>query len=420
VERRFLKYVLNEKAASCYRSAPNKIRFFLALPAERRPQINNSDRFTHETACAWDHLLEQRILRKWTKPVMVGDVQVGGGAPVAVQSMTCTDTRDVETTVAQIKALEKAGCEMVRVAVPDMEAARALPAIKRQIRIPLIADIHFHQRLAIEAIKNGVDGIRINPGNIEAEKLGDVVKAAGDRNMAIRIGINAGSLEKELIARYGGPTPEALVESALNKISLFERLGFRAIKVSLKSSDVNTTIAASRLFSERSDYPLHLGVTEAGTLVQSAIKSAIGIGLLLYEGIGDTIRVSVTGDPVSEMGIAFGILRALGIRKVGPDIISCPTCGRSEINLLKLAQDVEERLSGMKSYLKIALMGCVVNGPGEAAEADIGIAGGRGVGLLFKKGRVVGKIREEEFVPVLMAEIEKMVHDKNETQCGPS
>jgi len=353
--------------------------------------------------------LEQQILRKFTRPVFVGGVQVGGNAPVVVQSMTCTDTRNVKATVAQINALEEAGCEIVRVAVPDQEAAAALKAIKKQIQLPLIADVHFNHRLALQAIKNGVDAIRINPGNIEAGKIRDVIRAAKDREVVIRIGVNAGSLEKDLLAKYGGPKPEALVESAMRSIALFEEMDVTAIKVSLKSSDVMIMTEACRRFSEQSDYPLHLGVTEAGTLVNAAIKSAIGIGMLLSEGIGDTIRISVTGDPVAEMGIAYGILRALKVRKVGPDIISCPTCGRCEIDLFKLSQAVESELAGMKAYLKIALMGCVVNGPGEAAEADIGIAGGRGSGMLFKKGRIIRKIREEDFVPVLIEEIRRML-----------
>lgn len=339
----------------------------------------------------------------------MGGVQVGGNAPVVVQSMTCTDTRNVKATVAQINALEEAGCEIVRVAVPDQEAAVALKAIKKQIQLPLIADVHFNHRLALQAIKNGVDAIRINPGNIEAGKIRDVIRAAKDREVVIRIGVNAGSLEKDLLAKYGGPKPEALVESAMRSIALFEEMDVTAIKVSLKSSDVMIMTEACRRFSEQSDYPLHLGVTEAGTLVNAAIKSAIGIGMLLSEGIGDTIRISVTGDPVAEMGIAYGILRALKVRKVGPDIISCPTCGRCEIDLFKLSQAVESELAGMKAYLKIALMGCVVNGPGEAAEADIGIAGGRGSGMLFKKGRIIRKIREEDFVPVLIEEIRRML-----------
>ena len=353
-------------------------------------------------------LLNQEIKRKKTRPVFVGGIQVGGDAPVVVQSMTCTDTRDVQATVGQIRAMEEAGCEIVRVAVPDMEAAAALADIRKQIRIPLIADIHFNHRLALQAMKNGVDGIRINPGNMGVEKVKTVIKAAKSRNVVIRIGINAGSLEKELLTKYGGPTPDALVESALKSIALFETMDFRNIKLSLKSSNVATMIEAYRAIADKTDYPLHLGVTEAGTPVNAAIKSAMGIGMLLYEGIGDTIRVSVTGSPVLEIGIAYGILRALNIRKIGPDIISCPTCGRCEIDLFKLSEEVEAKLAGLKTYLKIALMGCVVNGPGEAAEADIGIAGGRGSGLLFKKGQVLRKIKEEEFVPVLIEEIKKM------------
>jgi len=354
-------------------------------------------------------LESETIRRKKTRPIYVGSVKIGGDAPVVVQSMTCTDTRDVKSTVEQIKRLEDAGCEIIRVAVPDRDAAAALVDIKKSIGIPLIADIHFNHILAIDAIRNGVDGIRINPGNISKEKTKEVISFAKEKDVAIRIGINAGSLEKDLLSRYGGPTSAALVESALRNIELFEDLGFCSIKLSLKSSNVTTMIEAHRAISERTDYPLHIGVTEAGSLVNSAIKSSIGIGTLLYNGIGDTIRVSITGDPVSEVGVAFGILRALNVRKVGPDIISCPTCGRCEIDLFKLSEEVERRLSGMKEYLKIALMGCVVNGPGEAAEADIGIAGGRHTGLLFKKGEIVRKIKEEEFVDVLVDEINSMI-----------
>lgn len=346
--------------------------------------------------------------RRVTKPIYVGGVKIGGGAPVVVQSMTSCDTRDVRATVAQILRLEEAGCEIVRVAVPDEEAAAALREIKPLIHIPLIADIHFRHRLALLAMRHGADGIRINPGNLSPDAIRRIVKTARENGKVIRIGINAGSLEKEIFARHGGATAGALVESALKNIRLFEEMGFDAIKLSLKSSDVATTIEAYRLISGKSDYPLHIGVTEAGTLVQAAIKSAIGIGVLLYEGIGDTIRVSVTGDPAEEIGVAYGILRALNIRNVGPDIISCPTCGRCEIDLLSLVRRVEGELQGMKNPLKIALMGCVVNGPGEAAEADIGIAGGRGAGILFKKGKRVRKIREEEFIPALLAEIGKM------------
>ena len=350
--------------------------------------------------------------RKKTKPVCLGGVQIGGEAPVVVQSMTSSDTRDVRATVGQIIELEEVGCEVVRVAVPDEAAAAAIHEIKDRIHIPLIADIHFSHQLALVAMRHGADGIRINPGNISQDGIRKIVRMAAENSKVIRIGINAGSLEKEIAGRHGGPTAEALVESALRNIRLVEEMGFDAIKLSLKSSDVATTIDAYRLISEQTDYPLHLGVTEAGTLVQAAIKSSIGIGILLYEGIGDTIRVSVTGRPVQEIGVAYGILRALNIRNVGPDIISCPTCGRCEIDLAGLAGRVEEELKGMKAPLKIALMGCVVNGPGEAAEADIGIAGGRGVGMLFKKGKIVKKIREEEFVPVLVKEIRKMANDR--------
>ncbi|TFG38435.1 MAG: flavodoxin-dependent (E)-4-hydroxy-3-methylbut-2-enyl-diphosphate synthase [Syntrophobacterales bacterium] len=347
--------------------------------------------------------------RKKTKSVRVGSVKIGGGAPVVVQSMTCTDTRDVKSTVHQIKRLEDAGCEIVRVAVPDEEAADALTDIRRDIDIPLIADIHFNHFLALKAIENSVDGIRVNPGNIGREKMKGIIEAAKEKNVAIRIGINAGSLEKDILEKHGSPTVDALLESTMRSIAFFEDMNFDNIKLSLKSSDVNTMVDAYRGISEMTDYPLHLGVTEAGSLVNAAIKSSIGLGILLHEGIGDTVRVSVTGDPVDEISVAYGILRALGIRRVGPDIISCPTCGRCEIDLFGLVREVEERLSGMKGYMKIAIMGCVVNGPGEAAEADIGIAGGRRSGLLFKKGKAVRKIKEEEFVDALIHEINTMM-----------
>lgn len=356
--------------------------------------------------------MNKRDNRRKTKAIRIGSVQIGGGAPVVVQSMTCTDTRDVAATTAQIEDLGRAGCEIVRVAVPDSEAAGVLGRIKKAISIPLIADIHFNPSLAMTAIDQGVDGIRINPGNIARKNIREIVRAAKDHNTVIRIGINAGSLEKPLLEKYGGPTAEALAESALSNLALVEDMGFDQIKLSLKSSHVPTMIQAYRIVANKTDYPLHLGVTEAGTLVSSAVKSSIGMGLLLYEGIGDTIRVSVTGNPVLEMGIAYDILRALDIRRVGPDIISCPTCGRCEIDLFHLVEQVERSLAGMKDYLKIALMGCVVNGPGEAAEADVGIAGGRGMGLLFKKGQVVRKIKEDDFVNVLLQEIKEMTGRK--------
>jgi (E)-4-hydroxy-3-methylbut-2-enyl-diphosphate synthase len=351
------------------------------------------------------------IERRKTRPVRLGGLQIGGGAPVAVQSMTSTDTRDVSATVEQIRELEVAGCELIRVAVLDEAAAEAIREIKNRIELPLIADIHFRHDLALLAMQRGADGIRVNPGNITAEGIRAVVQMARTHRKVIRIGINSGSLDKAIAARYGGPTAAALVESALENIRLMEELGFDAIKLSLKSSNVATTIEAYRLVAQQTDYPLHLGVTEAGTLLQAAIKSAIGIGSLLHDGIGDTIRVSVTGSPVQELGVAYSILRALGIRQVGPDIISCPTCGRCEIDLAGLAARLETELKGMKAPLKIALMGCVVNGPGEAAEADIGIAGGRGSGILFKKGKIVRKVREEDFVPVLLDEIGRMIAD---------
>ncbi len=352
------------------------------------------------------------MTRKKTRQIRVGGVSVGGDAPVAVQSMTSTDTRDVEATIRQIDRLEKAGCEIVRVAVLDEEAARAIRPIRKAVGIPLIADIHFSRTLAIAALENGADAVRVNPGNLGREKIREIVAAAKDRGASLRIGVNSGSVEKELLAKHGGPCAEALVESAMDSIAFIEDLGFREFKLSLKSSDVPTMIRAYRMVSEKTDCPLHLGVTEAGSVLASSIKSSIGIGTLLYEGIGDTIRVSVTGDPAVEIAIAYGILRALGVRKVGPDIIACPTCGRCEIDLSGLVEEVEKRLAGMKEYLKIAIMGCVVNGPGEAAEADIGIAGGRGLGILFKHGKPVRKVKEEELVGVLLQEIERMKSER--------
>jgi (E)-4-hydroxy-3-methylbut-2-enyl-diphosphate synthase len=352
------------------------------------------------------------IKRKKTKAVFLGNVQIGGSAPIVVQSMTCTDTRDVKSTVLQIKRLEDAGCEVIRVAVLDEEAADSISKIKKKIKIPLIADIHFNYQLALRAIENGADGIRVNPGNIGREKMLKIIDAAKSRDVVIRIGINAGSLEKKLLKKYGGPSAPALVESALNNLAFFKEAGHNAIKVSVKSSNVATMVEAYRVLSGKIDCPLHLGVTEAGSLVNAAIKSSIGIGILLNEGIGDTIRVSVTGDPVSEVNVAYAILRAMGIRRYGPDVISCPTCGRCEIDLFALARQIEKKLVGMKPYLKIALMGCVVNGPGEAAEADIGIAGGRGYGLLFKKGKIIRKVKEKDFVTTLIKEIRSMADER--------
>jgi (E)-4-hydroxy-3-methylbut-2-enyl-diphosphate synthase len=297
--------------------------------------------------------------------------------------------------------------------VPDRDAAAALGKIRKKINLPLVADIHFDYRLALESMKMGADGIRINPGNMKPARIREVIHAANTCGAVIRIGINSGSLEKDLLVKHGGATPDALVARALRNVALFEEMGFESLKLSIKSSDVLTTIAASRMLSKKTDYPLHLGVTEAGSIINAAIKSSLGIGILLSEGIGDTIRVSVTGDPVAEVGVAYGILRALAIRKVGPDIISCPTCGRCEIDLCRVSREVEKKLAGTREHVKIALMGCVVNGPGEAADADIGIAGGRGVGILFKKGKIVRKVREGDLASTLLAEVERLIAERH-------
>jgi (E)-4-hydroxy-3-methylbut-2-enyl-diphosphate synthase len=349
-----------------------------------------------------------KIVRKKTRKINLGGVPIGGDAPITVQSMTNTNTSDVQATVAQIVELEEAGCEIIRVAVPDREAVDALPEIIKKINLPLIADIHFNHQLAIDAMKAGVAAIRINPGNISRDKIREVIQVAKEREVVIRIGVNAGSLQKDMVLEYGGVTAEALVASALKNIELFEEEGFQNLKLSLKSSDVPVMIESYKLIAEKTDYPLHLGVTEAGTQVDAAIKSALGIGTLLYSGIGDTIRVSVTGNPVLEIPIAYGILRSLKIRKVGPEIVSCPTCGRCQIDLPGLVAKIEKALAGRKKYIKVALMGCVVNGPGEAADADIGIAGGKGFGMMFKKGVAYKRVDEKDFVPVLLEEIKSL------------
>ena len=348
------------------------------------------------------------IKRKRTKRIYVGDVPIGDGAPVVVQSMTNTDTRDVEATLEQIKQLKDAGCEIVRLAVPDEEAAESFGKIKQSVDIPLIADIHFDHRLAIMAIEKGADGIRINPGNMKKSGLKEVIKAAKQASIPIRIGVNAGSLEKELLDKYHHPTVEALVESAIRSIRFFEDMGFDKIKISIKSSNVLDTIRAYELLSERTDYPLHLGVTEAGTLISGTVKSSIAIGYLLLKGIGDTLRVSLTRPPVEEVKVAYEILRAVGLRKVGPEIISCPTCGRCQIDLFSLVEEVEKGLSDVKTPIKVAVMGCVVNGPGEAKEADIGIAGGKGNGILFKKGKLLKKVPEHLLAQTLIQEVKRM------------
>ena len=344
-----------------------------------------------------------------TKRLLVGKVPVGGGAPVTIQSMCNTKTDDVAATVAQIHALEDAGCEIVRVAIPDEAAARAVDRIKERISIPLIADIHFNYQYALECARRGIDAIRINPGNIGGEER---VKAVADmcrqRSIPIRIGVNGGSLEKPLRAKYGGVTAEALVESAMGHVRLLNRFDFDDICISVKCSDVPLTMAAYRLLAERTEYPLHLGVTEAGTPSMGLVKSAMGIGGLLCMGIGDTIRVTLTADPVEEVYAAKKILRAAGVRKDGVNLIACPTCGRTRIDLIPMAEEVERRLAGCGKNITVAVMGCAVNGPGEAAAADIGIAGGNGEGLLFRKGEILRKLPQDELIDALMAEIEKL------------
>jgi len=344
--------------------------------------------------------------RRKTRTIYVGKVPVGGGHPVVVQSMTKTNTLDVEATVKQIQSLESIGCEIIRLAVPNMKAAKVLGTIKKSVSIPVIADIHFDWRLALEAIEQGVDGLRINPGNIGAKwKIKEVVTAAKNNLIPIRIGINAGSLEKDLLKKYGHPKPEALVKSAERSIAILEGMDFTNIKISLKGSNVLTTVDAYRLFSDKYDYPLHIGVSESGPPSTGIIKSSVGCGILLSEGIGDTMRVSLTAEPEEEVRVAYEILKALGLRKKGAEIVSCPTCGRCGIDLTGLATEVEYRLRKINKPMKIAVMGCVVNGPGEAREADIGIAGGKGIGILFRKGKIIKKIKEKDLLDELMHEI---------------
>ena len=346
------------------------------------------------------------IIRRQTRPIHVGSVAVGGGAPISVQSMTNTFTQDVDATVSQIRRLEDAGCEIVRAAVPDMAAAEAIARIRKAISIPLVADIHFDYKLALAAISAGADAIRINPGNIgKKSRIRAVVDGARDQGISIRVGVNSGSLEKNLLEKHGGPCAEALVESALNHVDILGSMGFDQVKVSIKSSDVLETIAAYRLFSDRSDVPLHIGVTEAGGLYAGITKSAVGIGCLLLDGIGDTLRVSLTRDPVEEIRVGYEILRAAGIRRRGPEIISCPTCGRCEIDLFSIAGEVESALMSVQAPIKVAVMGCVVNGPGEAAAADVGIAGGKNGGVLFKKGKVVKKFPQHRLAGELLAAV---------------
>lgn len=345
--------------------------------------------------------------RKKTRRVQIGNVTVGGGAPIVIQSMTNTKTEDVAATVAQIKELTAAGCEIIRCAVPTVEAAKALSEIKKQISIPLVADIHFDYRLAIAAIENGADKIRINPGNIGSmERVAAVAEAAKKYQVPIRVGVNSGSLERYLVEKYGGVTAEGLVESALDKVAMLEQFDFHDIVISIKSSDVLMCVRAHQLIAERVDYPLHVGITEAGTLRSGNIKSALGLGMILSKGIGDTIRVSLTAPPVEEIVTAKLILRTLGLRKTGIEVVSCPTCGRTRIDLIGLAEQVEMLAAGYDLPIKVAVMGCAVNGPGEAKEADIGIAGGNGEGLVFRKGEIIRKVPEEELLSALKKEIE--------------
>ena len=344
--------------------------------------------------------------RQETKVIQIGTRKIGGGNPIAIQSMTNTKTEDVAATVAQILALEKAGCEIIRCAVPTMEAAKALSEIKKQIHIPLVADIHFDYRLAIAAIENGADKIRINPGNIgDVSRVKAVVDKAKEYNVPIRVGVNSGSLEKELVEKYNGVTAEGIVESALDKVRIIEELGYDNLVVSIKSSDVMMCVKAHELIAEKCNYPLHIGITESGTLLSGNIKSSVGLGIMLYQGLGDTIRVSLTGDPVEEIKSAKLILKSLGLRTGGIEVVSCPTCGRTKIDLIGLANKVEEMVADIPLDIKVAVMGCVVNGPGEAKEADIGIAGGIGEGLLIKKGEVVKKVKEEDLLETLRQEL---------------
>ncbi|WP_434302040.1 flavodoxin-dependent (E)-4-hydroxy-3-methylbut-2-enyl-diphosphate synthase [Clostridium botulinum] len=349
------------------------------------------------------------MMRKSTKKVKVGSIYVGGDSPISIQSMTNTDTRDVKSTLNQINKLEKIGCDIIRCAVPDIEASEALKIITKESKIPVVADIHFDHKLALESIKNGVDALRINPGNIGSmERVKMVAEAAKGKSISIRVGVNSGSLKKDILDKYGRVCPEALVESALQHVNILEKCNFNDIVISIKSSSVIQMIESYRLISEKVNYPLHLGVTEAGTTFRGTIKSSVGIGTLLAEGIGDTIRVSITGDPLEEIKIGKEILRSLGYVNEGIEFVSCPTCGRTNIDLISIAQEVEKRLSNCNKNIKVAVMGCVVNGPGEAREADIGIAGGKGEGLIFKKGEVIKKVKEENIIAELIKEIEKM------------
>ena len=352
------------------------------------------------------------MVREHTKVIQIGNKVIGGGNPILIQSMTNTKTSDVKATVAQIKRLEEAGCEIIRCTVPDLDSAKAVAQIKKEITIPLVADIHFDYKMAIAAMENGADKIRINPGNIGSlDKVAEVVRVAKERNIPIRVGVNSGSLEKELVEKYHGVTAEGIVESALDKVGIIEDLGYDNLVISIKSSDVMMCVRAHEILADQTRYPLHVGITESGTVTSGNIKSAVGLGIILNQGIGDTIRVSLTGDPVEEIKSAKLILRTLGLRKGGIEVVSCPTCGRTNIDLIGLANQVENLVQGYDLDIKVAVMGCAVNGPGEAKEADIGIAGGIGEGLLIKKGEIVRKVPEEALLATLKAELD--VWEKN-------
>jgi (E)-4-hydroxy-3-methylbut-2-enyl-diphosphate synthase len=357
-----------------------------------------------------------RMTRRKTRQIKIGNVPVGGGAPISVQSMTKTDTRDKEATISQIRNLEAAGCELVRLAIPDLEAVEALQEIKKNVSIPLVADIHFDHRLALAVLEKGIDGLRINPGNIGSkEKVKQVVRAAKERNIPIRIGVNSGSLERDLLQKYQGATPEAMMESALRHVRILEDLDFDLIKISLKASDVFRTVRAFELMAEAVDYPFHAGITEAGGFLSGTVKSSVGLGLLLNKGLADTIRVSLTAPPEEEVRVGYLILSSLGLRQRGIRFVSCPICGRCEVDFLNIVTEIERRLASIEDDIEVALMGCMVNGPGEAKEADIGLACGRRVGVVFKKGRLLRRLKEEEIVPEFVKEVQHFIKERNRT-----
>jgi (E)-4-hydroxy-3-methylbut-2-enyl-diphosphate synthase len=360
-----------------------------------------------------------QIQRRRTKQIKIGSLAVGGGAPISVQSMTKTNSQDKEATISQIKSLEKVGCELVRLAIPDQEAAEALSEIKSRVSLPLVADIHFDYRLALAALEKGIDGLRINPGNIGSkEKVRKVVKAAKERNIPLRIGVNSGSLEKDLLRKHSGATAEAMVESALRHVRILEDLDFDLIKISLKASDVFRTVRAYQLMADKVDYPFHVGITEAGSFLRGTVKSSVGLALLLNQGLADTIRVSLTAPPEEEVRVGYLILSSLGLRQRGIHFVSCPICGRCEVDFFPMVTEIERRLSSIQEDIEVALMGCMVNGPGEAKEADIGLACGRGAGVVFKKGRLLRRLKGEEIVPEFVKEVQRLVRERHQPRAG--